>query len=185
MNNIIVPSLVAAVVMFIWGSVFWMSPLPYSSTMPVADQAQAQTQLATIFPKSGTYLLPSLMVEGVDQEAVTALFEKGPNVIAQVTPGRAAFDPIIFAKGLIHYFIAAMLLAFLMLQMADKLTSFGDGVKFSAKVALIMVFFSHGSELIWWGAPKGWLLWTAFYEFVAIVIAGAVLSKMLKLSANT
>jgi len=183
MNKLIVPSLVAAVVMFLWGSVFWMSPLPYGATVPLENQAQLQTKMASTFTQPGTYLFPSMMQPDVDQEAIMALYEQGPIVIAQVTSGRAAFDPIVFVKGFIHYFVVALLMAWLLTRVFAQSSTFREKFDFVSKTAFLLVLFTHGSELIWWGIPVGWTLWTAFYEFIAIVLAGVVLAKMIKTDA--
>ncbi|WP_448546588.1 hypothetical protein [Thalassotalea fusca] len=180
MKKLIVPSLVAAIAMFIWGSVFWMSPLPYSATVPLDNQAQLQTKMANTFTQPGTYLFPSMMQQDVEQEAIMALYEQGPIVIAQVAPGRTAFDPMVFGKGFIHYFVVALLMAWLLTRVFTQNGTFREKFDFVSKIAFLLVLFTHGSELIWWGIPAGWTLWTAFYEFIALVLAGVVLAKMIK-----
>jgi len=180
MNKLALPSLIAAVVMFLWGTVFWMSPLPYSATVPLDNQAAMQQQVSDTFKQSGTYIFPSMMQEGVDQDKVMAMYEQGPNLIAHVMPGRKAFDPNVFLKGFVHYFVVAFILGWLFLQVFSSKESFRQKFDVVSKLAFVFVVFTHGSELIWWGLPAGWTLWTAFYEFIALVLAGTVLAKMLK-----
>ncbi|QDP00601.1 hypothetical protein [Thalassotalea sp. PS06] len=181
MKRLLISSLIASVVMFIWGALFWQSPLPYSATEMVSDQRQVLQQLEQTLPNSGTYVLPSVMVPDADMDAVMAMYEQGPIVIAQVSPGRPAFDPMIFVNGLLHYFAIAMILGLAMFKLLpNQLDSFSSKFALTVFAATVMVIFSHGSELIWWGIPKGWTLWTAFYEFSAILIGGAIMAKGVK-----
>ena len=185
MNKLIVPSLIAAIAMFLWGTIFWMSPLPYGATVPIDNQVQMQQKIAQTFAQAGTYIVPSMMQPGVDQEKVMTMYEQGPNIIAYVMPGKKAFDPSVFIKGFVHYFVVSLLLAWLFSQAFASQKSFRQKFDYISKVAFVLVLFTHGSELIWWGVPAGWILWTAFYEFIAIVVSGVVLAKTLKVEEAT
>ncbi|TKB44707.1 hypothetical protein [Thalassotalea mangrovi] len=181
MKRLLISSFIASLLMFVWGAVFWQSPLPYSATQMVENQQQVLTELNKVLPDPGTYVLPSAMVPDANMEEVMAMYEQGPIIIAQVSAGKPAFDPIIFAKGFAHYLIIAILLGLAMMRLLPgQLDRFTRKFGLAFFAALLMVVFSHGGELIWWGIPVGWTLWTALYEFIAILIGGFIMAIGIK-----
>ena len=57
-NNLLAPAL-AALAMFILGSIFWMNLLPCKVISTTADDRVAAAALDAVIPETGLYLVPS------------------------------------------------------------------------------------------------------------------------------
>ena len=58
-NNLLAPAL-AALAMFIFGSIFWMCPFPYKVISGTADDRASAAALDAIFPEPAYILFPAL-----------------------------------------------------------------------------------------------------------------------------
>ena len=86
--------LLAAVLLFIWGFLYWgISTVPYTAWAHTADDRAAQQALHQHFPTSGTYYVPSPRLPAAQLQALRA--GGGPNSMLHVqynAPSRG--DPI-------------------------------------------------------------------------------------------
>jgi hypothetical protein len=177
MARTFIGGLVAGLIIFVIGYVFWATPLgeiPYR-TAGDAQNAAVQTALAQNLTQTGTgaYIIPA------DHSAQGAvLYAKGP--IATVYFNTAGFSPndmSMILPGFLVALISGLLIAF-------GLAAVGGGGRSFAATARLVVLFSLGFT-IWefLGAPIfnhfGWGYW--IYTFVAestsLIVAGLVVAR--------
>lgn len=175
-NNVLAPAL-AAVAMFIFGSIFWMNPLPYKVISPNADDAAAAAALDEIFPQTGLYLVPS---PHIDPKAAEALYNQGPNAMVHfIKEGGPMMDPIVFLKGYLHYFLIALLLGMILGKSSSAFASYGCAVKFSTLVGFTGSALTTLGQSIWWHHLWSWTLINLVYATLTFTVASLVLAKFL------
>ena len=172
MKNLVLAPAVAALAMFFWGFIYYgLSGIPYRTLQPSTGVAAALAAL----PSDGTYLVPD-MRDGA--EAMEAGMKSGP--VAMVHLRKVPQSPgVTMGLGFLQEFISCFLLALLLVKCAPAFRGFGDRLQFALIVGVLITFFSHAGEAIWWQQAWGWHLATMFYDVVAWLIAGAVLAKFL------
>ncbi len=183
MIRTVIGGLVAGIIIFVIGFIFWATPLgelAYSK----ADEAQnaaVQTSLAQNLVKkdpetgemsgTGTYIIPNH-----NSAAGAVLYARGP--IATVhfnTRGYSPDDMSMILPGFIVAVVAGLLIAFGLAAVGGR--SFGD-------LARLVVCFSLGFT-VWKyiGAPifnhHGWGYWIYAFiaESVALIVAGLVVAR--------
>jgi hypothetical protein len=177
MARTIIGGLVAGVIIFVLGYVFWATPLgdiPYR-TAGDAQNAAVQMALAQNLTPSGTgaYIVPAHhSAEGA------VLYAKGP--IATVYFNTAGFSPddlSMILPGFIVALVSGLLIAF-------GLAAVGGGGRSFAGTARLVVLFSLGFT-VWefLGSPIfnhfGWGYWIYAFvaESVSLIVAGLVVAR--------
>jgi hypothetical protein len=177
MKKYLVGPALAALAMFVFGAVYWMSPFPYKVLGRVADDSGAAQTLAGIFPETGTYLLPGAYL---DEKTMTELYKSGPSVLVQfVKEGHPVMEPVVFVKGYLHNFVVCLLLAVLLVRAEASFRGYWCRVIFSAMVGLVGAVLLCLGDPIWWHHPWGWHLFGGLYAVLAFAVAGLVLGKFL------
>lgn len=175
-NNLLAPAL-AAVAMFIFGSIFWMNPLPYKVISGTADDRAATAALDSIFPETGLYLVPGPQTE---PDLANELFSEGPSAMVHfMKEGQPMMDPAMFLQGYLHYFVVAFLLGLILRQTAGFLTGYCSAVKLSALIGLTGGVLTTLGEPIWWRHLWSWGLINLLYVTLSFMVAGLVLAKFL------
>lgn len=179
MKKFVLAPALAALALFVFGALYWMSPFPYKTLTPVGDNAAAAAALAKIFPTTGTYLIPGPDV--ADEKLLTQLFEQGPLVEVQfIKEGHPMMEAGVFLRGFLHYFVVALLLAILLENIGPALRGYGSVVKLTTLIGLTGAVFICFSDPIWWHHPWGWKIVMAVYVVLASLIAGLVLGRFFK-----
>jgi hypothetical protein len=176
MQRIVIGVVLATVVMYAWGFLYWgASSVPYTTWKQTADDTAAAAALRTHFTESGVYFVP-----GLDNppERRTALYSQGPTgfVIVDVD-GRPEFDPGIMVRGFLLNGVVAALLALLMQRAGSSLPTYGARLGFAALAGAFAVVLVNFGDAVWWALPWSWELVQAFYNFSAVVVAGAILAR--------
>ncbi|HYI40719.1 MAG TPA: hypothetical protein VE053_10405 [Allosphingosinicella sp.] len=175
MIRTVIGGLVAGIILFVMGFIFWATPLgelAYSK----ADEAQnaaVQASLAQNLSPSGTgtYIIPAH-----NSAAGAVLYGRGP--IATVhfnTSGYSPDDMSALLPGFIVAVVAGLLIAFGIASVGGR--SFGD-------LARLVVCFTLGFT-VWkyLGAPifnhYGWGYWIYAFiaESIALIVAGLVVAR--------
>jgi hypothetical protein len=177
MARTFIGGLVGGIIIFVFGYVFWGSPLGEISYNRAGDTQNAaiQTALAQNLTQTGTgtYIIPT---HGSAQGAV--LYAKGP--IATVEFNTAGFSPndmSMLLPGFIVSIVAGLLMAF-------GLASVGGGGRSFANLARLVVLYSLGFT-VWeyLGTPIfnhfGWGHWIYAFiaESVSLIVAGLVVAR--------
>src|SRR3954469_1823301 len=168
--------LIAGIVMFLIGFVFWGTPLSgvAFSKASDTDSAIVQTALAQGLTRTGTgtYLIPT-----PSTPQGTVLYGRGP--IATVhfnTGGFAANDLSMMAPGLIFALVSGLLMSF-------GIAAVGGENDF-AQIARLVILFSLGTT-IWTILAQpvfnnyGWTYWIYFFvsEAIAFIVAGLIIAR--------
>ncbi len=176
MKKFLLAPALAALAMFVFGALFWTSPLPYRALSTVTDNAAASDVLGRLFPATGTYLIPG--PEMKDQAQLTALLERGPSAeVRFIREGHPVMEPRVFLLGYLHYFAVALILGFLMEKAGPSFKGYSGRVQFSAGVGLAGAVLICLSNPIWWHHPWGWELMTALYAVLVFTVGGLVLAR--------
>ena len=177
MGKTILAVLLATAAMFVFGMVFWMSPLPYNYIENTALDGSVQQALREHFPRSGTYFVPGL---AEDMALIEELHEQGPLAMVHVTAeGRPVMAASIFAWGFLHQLAIVAVLAGLMSLGRPNLISYTRRLKFVAVAGLLAALMPL-ADVVWWYAPPGFPGITAVYNFLSVLVAGAVLAVFIK-----
>lgn len=172
----LIGGLVAGIVMFMIGFVFWGTPLSEAAFNKADDTASAAVQLSLAQnltrTGTGTYLIPTPKTQ-----AGTVAYGQGP--IATVhfnTGGFAANDMGMMLPGFIFALVSGLLMSF-------GIAAVGRENSF-AEVARLVVLFSLGTT-IWTILAQpvfnnyGWRYWIYFFvsEAVAFIVAGLIVAR--------
>jgi len=178
MKPLFVGSLLAAVAMFIFGAVYWSSPVVSLGAREVADDAAAQVILKETFPETGIYWIPGMSLYARDAERYNALHEAGPvamiNIVHEPGPPMA---PATFIAGFLHEWVVCFLIGFLLLKVAPALPSYGSRVGFVTLAGVVMAVFVDLGAVIWWRMPLALQLADGLYNVVAWLLAALVMAR--------
>lgn len=184
MRGLVTGSFLAAVATFIFGALFWTSPLPYGAVHEVGSDRIAEALLERIFPDTGLYMVPSPSLSATDPERYAQLHREGPVVMANVV--HAAGEPMAagtFAIGFLHQFVGCLLIGMLLLQVSPALPSLGARAAFVALVGFTAAYWANLGAVVWWHSPIGWEFWKLVHDVVVWIIAGLVLARFMGAAA--
>lgn len=181
----VVGGLLAAVAMFIWGAVFWMSPLPMSVIGQSTDDAALGAAMTEHLPASGSYFVPGM---GDDIETFNRLHAAGPVAVIHVDiDGSPAMDPKVFIKGFVHHLGVALLTAWLLAIALGpgssgnpSLAGYWQRVGFVVLVGATASFAYDLGGTVWWPIGLDHGLITAAYNIVNWTIAGLILARVFR-----
>lgn len=178
MKQLTLGSLAAAVAMFIWGSIFWANPLPYTMLQQAPDDAAAGQALLAEFPETGTYLVPGLDHE---PDILNDLHTGGP--VAMLFIRREGANPMsasVFIGGFLHMLITAFLIALLLRGVVSALPHYKQRLLFVLAAGVTVAVWSNLGMPVWWHQPWTFHLLTAVYDVGAWLAAGAVLAYFIQ-----
>jgi hypothetical protein len=178
MKKFVLAPALAALAMFIFGFLYWgATKLPYKYLGHVSDDATASEALKKIFPKSGAYFVPGMYLDDAKHKE---LAERGPIAEVYYTDHGMSVDPSpgMLIKGYLYEFVLCLLLSLMLVNLAPAFKCWTCRVKFCAAIGLLMALGEYGYT-VWWMHDVAWTTVQALYDFVALVIAGLVLGKLL------
>lgn len=178
MKNLFAGSLLAAVAMFIFGAVYWSSPIVGAGSRDIDNDAAVQAMLKETFPETGIYHVPGIDLYAEDAETYNAMHEAGPvamiNIIHQPGP---PMPPGTYVAGFLHEWLVCFLIGLLLMRAAPALPSYGARVGFVTFAGLVMALFVNVGAVIWWRMPVALEIADAVYSVVAWLLAGLVLAR--------
>lgn len=182
MKRLILGSLLAAFIVFMWGFLYWnVLPFRNAVTLPVPDEASMSQTLGAL-PETGTYQLPDLRASE-SAEALVGRMSQGP--IAYILlrkEGANASDPSMFINGFLHMLITALLIGLVLRRTA--LATFGARFGLVFLAGLAAAIFSNLGEPIWYFQPWGWHILQAGYDLTSWALIGLVLAKFVQPEAS-
>ena len=148
----------SALLMFLWGFVFWGPVFNATSKLmaPLSPEAERDVlpPLRSAQTPDGMYVYPGPLQSGADQAAVdewTKKVEAGPVFhLAFHREGVSPMDPAMFAKGLAHSFVIALLAGILLTMVANALPTYASRVGVLVLVSLIAAIWTNVANVIWW-----------------------------------
>lgn len=178
MTKLTFGTLLATVVLFFWGAIFWMSPLPYTWLEKTADDGLAGQALLSHFPRTGTYVIPG---PHNPEATLQKLHEAGPLVMVHlVKEGRPMMAGSTFALGFLQELVVVMLVGGLLHLARNALTTYVARVRFVTVAGMAAAVFSELGAPIWWNHPWPLHLVSAVYAVVGWFLVGLVLAAFIR-----
>jgi len=177
MKKTVMGVVIAAVVLFLWGFVYWgFGPYRTMIWQQASDDVVAGEALREQFPTDGTYFVPGA---GHDQATAEELYLRGPVAFVHMisASGRPMFEMSIMIQGFILNLVVIILIAILLRQVASALPTYSQRVRFSALAGLTAAVLIDCGDAVWWQIDWPWMLYNGFYHFTAWLITGLILAK--------
>lgn len=178
MRSLFIGSFAAAFAMILWGFLFWGVGLADPFAHTTADsEARITTAITGELPKSGVYFIPDPTLTTPEQW--TERHEKGP--IAMIVLRKSGNNPMALTKlvfGYVHMLAATFLLGTIM--MISNRPSYGERLQLGILVGGAGTLFANLTNPIWFDSPWGYHLTHSIYQFVAWIIAAAVLAYFIR-----
>jgi hypothetical protein len=177
-------ALIAAVLGFAWGFIFWgvlgagsmiMAPLPQEATV---KEALVNAGLA-----SGVYVypFPAKMDDEEDVRRAQEQHMKGPIMqIAYRPDGGPPMPPEQYVKGVVHYFAVALIAGALLAMARSSLPRYGSRVLFVLLLGLLATVWAHWADAIWFADPWPYTAGRGLESLVTALIMGLVLAAIIK-----
>src|SRR6185436_8747708 len=148
--RVLLAGLVGGIVMFLWGFVFWvLLPLPKMYLPEMPHEAAVARALDDALPKSGTYVFPSRTE--ADHETMKARYAAGPVGMVFFHKGGVDMeDPMIFAKGLLHFAACSAIAAGIMATVLGSLRTYGSRALFVFRLGLFAGTAIEVGKAVWW-----------------------------------
>ncbi len=176
-RDLLIGSVLAALAMFVWGFLFWTTPLGKAAMTPGADPDRVQRALDELFPTDGVYFVPDLS-EGESQERWLERHRRGPlGMVIVRKAGADPMDPLLFFNGFLHQLITCVLIAWLLGKAAPALPGWGAKAGFVTLAGFAATFWAHAGDPIWFYQPWKFHLLAMLYDLVAWALAGAILAR--------
>jgi hypothetical protein len=183
MKNV-VPSLFAAIAVFLWGMISWMALgwhqatwASFSDDAPIAEAVKNSAASGT-----GMYVLPGIKKPDgthADRDTWKQAFEKGPFMMALVRPGLIPKSMLVRALGsLVIQFVGVMVLAWI-LEHCPKQTYWGR-VGVCAAAGFFAGVVGWLPAWNWWDFPFTYVLVGAIDLLMGGIVAGLVLAKFIR-----
>jgi hypothetical protein len=182
MVRVLVAALLAAVVLFFWGFLWW-TVLPFAGwTMkPAPNEEVVTATLKTNLPESGVYFLPFPDQSPEAQEAMQKRHPEGPLVeVIYRKDGVNAMSPGYFAMGFVHMALSALLAGALLSLAAPALRSYVARVGFAALLGFFAAFAFNLSDILWFHHPWQFPVMMAAFNASGWLLASLVLGAIIR-----
>jgi hypothetical protein len=171
MQRLIVGGLVAGIVMWLLGYVFYGLLFGYGwASAPESVNLAIQSALKAL-PGSGQYIVP-----GGDTPAMVAAYQAGP--IAEISynvKGFAMFDPASMFGGLFHFIVVATMVGLLIRNLGSR--GFGDRARVVVGLAATAVVYIHLAGPIWYHGIWRHALFLTVADFVILTAGGLIMAR--------
>jgi hypothetical protein len=185
MKKVIIATLLAGFVMFIWNFLSWVVlPVHHDSFKYTPKQDSLLTALGNGIEEDGYYYLPTVdRSKPGANEAEAKLMEEMPGKPwAMVMYGRQfpSMNPLQFIKGILYYLIMAFLGAVILMVGSEKLTSFFQRLWVIMLIPIIIVLDTSLESMNWMYIPWHFEKGNIIDAFVSWGLAGTVLAAIVK-----
>ena len=183
-GRVLLASVAAAVLMFIWGFLFWgLSGINVQLLKPLPAELDVLAALRNSQAESGIYVYPMPPAKG-DEEAQAECerkFREGPLLqLAYRREGKEPMAPLMFAQGLALSFSVALLTSCLLALAARGLPHFGGRLVFVLLVSLVAAIWSNVGDVVWWFHSPKYCLGNMAYMMGSGLVMGLVLAVVVR-----
>jgi len=187
-KRVISAAALSAIAMFMWGFVYWgpvlNMMLKLTSPLPAATELDILAPMRAGKMPDGMYVHPGALATPDDEKA-TAEWERkigeGPIFhLAYTSGGTSPMDPMMFAKGLAHSFVIALLGGVALAMVAPALRGYGSRAAFLSLVSLIAAIWTNLDNLIWRFYPLNYTLGMVTYALVAGLLMAFITAAIVK-----
>ena len=189
--RIAIATLLGAVVLFVWGFLFW-SVLPLGAASmeeePFGGDALA-ANMTKILPTTGVYFIPFPATEA-SSEAQRADIQKrhreGPLVRIFYTAGGGALpaSPQMLIRGFLHNLGIALLVSLILASAAPALTTYTQRLGVVCLIGGVAASWLGLNEAIWFYHPWKFELYQAAYVLVGGLVMGLVMVGAIETNAS-
>jgi hypothetical protein len=184
MKNLVVPSLLAAVAVFIWTAISWMALGWHNVDMKSISDSTLAQQMQTSMTEPGIYIYPGYEVSGqeLSMDEWSELRKAGPIVHFMVyDPQGAEWNMgTSMLKSFIINFISAFIAAVLLMMTLAQNPSFMRRAIFVMMLGLFAGFVVHFMNWNWWHMAFGFTIINVIDACVTWFIGGLVLAWRIK-----
>ena len=181
MKRLVIASLVAALILMVWGFLYWgVNPLASSVLRSIEGEDAVLAALNAALAEDGTYFVP---MEGMDDSSSDHAEKHKRGPIARISFRKAGADPMspsIFVMGFIHFFMSAFVMGMLVMKASPLLPDVRRRWNFIVLVACFATLFIDWSDSIWMYGPTSWAWFQSVYHIVGWAIAGGAMAALLK-----
>lgn len=188
MIRLILGAVLAAVVLFAWGFVFWAaSGVIYQFMHRLDNEEDVALALQKTDPASGTYLIPfpdRAAVDGSDKEKAADLKArhiKGP--VVEIIYRKEGLDPLSsqeMVMGFCHFLAAALLAGVLLVMSQPGLPRYWMRVLFVTVLGAFATVAVSFAGPVWFHHPWPAVLYTSAYQLVGWLLAGLVMALVIR-----
>lgn len=183
-GRVLVAAVLSAVLMFVWGFLFW-GVLDVGSKLmkPLPAELDVLASLRKAGTASGMYVYP-MPVDPSDElanEVYSAKHLEGPILqLAYQAEGGPVMPPLMFAQGIGHYFAVALLTGCLLALAARGLPSFGSRVLFVLLLSLIAAVWGNVGDAVWWFHSREYCLGNMAFTMGAGLAMALVMAAIVR-----
>jgi hypothetical protein len=186
--RVLLAAALSAVAMFLWGFIYWGPVLNMTARLTAPLPADAERDvlppLRAANTPDGMYMYPGPLAAGSDKAAEEAWTKKvvdGPVFhLAYRQGGVSPFDPAMFAKGLGHSFVIALLAGMLLAMVVHALPGYGGRVIMLSLVSLMAAIWTNGDNLIWRFYAPPYTLGQMIYTLVAGLLMAFITAAIVR-----
>jgi len=187
-GRVLLASILAAVLMFVWGFVFWgLCRTVTKVAAPLPAELDVLAVLRNSQAPSGMYIYP-MPPESSSEEAMAECekqFLEGPLLqLAYRNEGSSPMAPSMFAQGLGLNFAVALLTSCLLALAARGLPHFGGRLVFVLLVSLVAAIWSNVGDVVWWFHSPCYCLGNMAYTMGAGLVMGLVVAAIVRRPAE-
>jgi len=188
MIRLVLGALLSAVVLFVWGALFWVvSPLRFGVLRPLPRDEAVVGLLEQNLPHSGVFLSPFPDDDRFNADPKEAKEEfqkrqrKGP--LVQISYRKGGVDPMspaVLAFGFGHAFVSALLVGGLLLLALPALPSYASRLLFVFLAGVFAAVTVSLSPPVWLHQPWDLPLFNALYHASGWFVARFVLAAIVR-----
>ena len=174
--------------MFLWGFVYWGPALNMTprlmTRLPESAERDVLPPLRAARTPDGMYVYPGPLAGAADEAAQTAWEQQladGPVLhLAYRERGVSPLDPTMFAKGLAHCILQALLAALLLAVAAPALPRYRSRVAVLALAGALAAVSTNGDNLIWRFYSPQYTAGQAAYTLVGALLAALIIAAIVR-----
>lgn len=178
MKNLVIGSLLAAVVLFFWGFLFWAVGLGDPYTHLGSEEAMLEA-LDRNLPEPGVYQFPDMKV--LDEATFMARHRGGP--LATIFLRKAGAEPggpMVFILGFLHMLATCFLLGLILDRVLPVAAAYTERLIIIGLAGAAAATWSAWNGPIWWYWPWSYGFKIFLYDLIAFVLAGLVLAAFVR-----
>jgi len=187
MKQLIIPSLLAAIVVFIWMFISWTVLSWHNTDIKDFPDITEIEHMKAVLHEPGIYIYPGEPKKETDtgMKEWIDTFKAGP-VVSFMVYSPTGFDPMnpaLFIKSFIIDFIAAFIAGVLLMMTLAQNPSFWRRVIFVMLLGLFAGFIGPFIEWNWWHFPTSYTIVAVIDFCITWFLAGLILAWRIKPAA--
>jgi hypothetical protein len=183
--RLLIGAFVAAIVMFVWGWVFWALLAVKLGEMQQADKEVIDAMIKhTPELESGEYFYPMPPGPGASEDDTKNFVQKhneGPLVeISYQKGGTDPMDPLYFAIGFAYFVALGVIAGFLLIMALKSLPTYLGRVGFVMLLGIFATAAIDVASVVWFHHPWRFAATLAIYHASTWLLAGLVLGAIIR-----